>query len=173
MFDCKDDVENMNSSEAAETMKIAWRYQNQDTTKSSNLKTSQRRHTFNLLKTIPVDQIERSDIQICDIEPNLEEDSWRNSSYFKLLQQIQSKVKAGGFLIDPGVQQDHRNLLRLGIQSLGSSQWGELEQTASRDLATFLYCLRGILRSCFGIAFLSVPSHVLRSVQIESCIYYP
>merc|ERR1712122_164417 len=128
----------MNSSEAAETMKIAWRYQNQDTTKSSNLKTSQRRHTFNLLKTIPVDQIERSDIQICDIEPNLEDDSWRNSSYFKLLQQIQSKVQAGGFLIDPNVQQDHRNLLRLGIQSLGSSQWGELEQTASRDLATFL-----------------------------------
>jgi len=160
-YDCKDNVENINRTEEAETMKIAWRYQNQNNTKSSNLGTSQRRHTFNLLKTIPVEQIEKSDVKTSLIEPYCENDSWKQSSYYKLLKDIETKVKAGGFHIDPNVQMEHRNILRLGIQSLGSSLWGDLEQTANRDLATFLFCLRGILRSCFGIAFLTVPSHVL------------
>ena len=168
MFDCKEDSENTNRAEreADQTMKIAWRYQNQNSTKSSNLGTThRRRHTFNLLKTIPAEVLEKSDIQICDIEPHQEDDSWRNSSYYKLIKEIETKVKSGGFHIDPNVPQEHKSILRLAAQSLGASHWGDLHQTADRNLATFLYCLRGILRSCFGIAFLTVPSHVLRRVQ--------
>lgn len=170
MFTCKEEVEKENLTEtgAAETMKIAWRYQNQNTTKSSNLGTSQRaRHSFNLLKTIPPEMVKNSDVQICDIEPPENDDSWRNSSYHKLIKDIESKVQTGGFNIDPNVPKEHKNILRLGIQSLGCSNWGELQETAGRNLGTFLLCLRSILRSCFGIAFLTVPSHVLRQVQRE------
>ena len=170
MFNCKEEGEKENLTEtgAAETMKIAWRYQNQNTTKSSNLGTSQRtRHSFNLLKTIPPEMLKNSDVQICDIEPPENDDSWRNSSYHKLIKEIESKVQSGGFNIDPNVPKEHKNILRLGIQSLGCSNWGELQETAERNLGTFLLCLRSILRSCFGIAFLTVPSHVLRQVQRE------
>ena len=170
MFNCKEEGEKENLTEtgAAETMKIAWRYQNQNTTKSSNLGTSQRtRHSFNLLKTIPPEMVKNSDVQICDIEPPENDDSWRNSSYHKLIKEIESKVQLGGFNIDPNVPKEHKNILRLGIQSLGCSNWGELQETAERNLGTFLLCLRSILRSCFGIAFLTVPSHVLRQVQRE------
>ena len=170
MFNCKEEGEKENLTEtgAAETMKIAWRYQNQNTTKSSNLGTSQRtRHSFNLLKTIPPEMVKNSDVQICDIEPPENDDSWRNSSYHKLIKEIESKVQSGGFNIDPNVPKEHKNILRLGIQSLGCSNWGELQETAERNLGTFLLCLRSILRSCFGIAFLTVPSHVLRQVQRE------
>ena len=170
MFNCKEEGEKENLTEtgAAETMKIAWRYQNQNTTKSSNLGTSQRtRHSFNLLKTIPPEMVKNSDVQICDIEPPENDDSWRNSSYHKLIKEIESKVQLGGFNIDPNVPKEHKTILRLGIQSLGCSNWGELQETAERNLGTFLLCLRSILRSCFGIAFLTVPSHVLRQVQRE------
>ena len=170
MFNCKEEGEKENLTEtgAAETMKIAWRYQNQNTTKSSNLGTSQRtRHSFNLLKTIPPEMVKNSDVLICDIEPPGNDDSWRNSSYHKLIKKIESKVQSGGFNIDPNVPKEHKNILRLGIQSLGCSNWGELQETADRNLGTFLLCLRSILRSCFGIAFLTVPSHVLRQVQRE------
>ena len=84
MFNCKEEGEKENLTEtgAADTMKIAWRYQNQNTTKSSNLGTSQRtRHSFNLLKTIPPEMVKNSDVLICDIEPPENDDSWRNSSY--------------------------------------------------------------------------------------------
>ena len=167
MFDSKDAVDNEASNES-ETMKIAWRYQNQNSTKSSNLATSQRsRHTFNLLKTIPGDLIEKSDIQICDIQPQAD-DSWKNSSYYQLIKEIETKVKAGGFHIDPNVQQEHKDILRLGIQSLGASHWGELGRTADGNLGKFLFCLRSILRSCFGVALITVPSHVLRRVERDS-----
>lgn len=167
MFDSKDAVDNEASNES-ETMKIAWRYQNQNSTKSSNLATSQRsRHTFNLLKTIPGDLIEKSDIQICDIQPQAD-DSWNNSSYYQLIKEIETKVKAGGFHIDPNVQQEHKDILRLGIQSLGASHWGELGRTADGNLGKFLFCLRSILRSCFGVALITVPSHVLRRVERDS-----
>ena len=169
MFDSKDAVDSEASSES-ETMKIAWRYQNQNSTKSSNLATSQRsRHSFNLLKTIPSDLIEKSDVQICDIQPQASaDDSWKNSSYYKLIKEIETKVKTGGFHIDPNVQQEHKDILRLGIQSFGASHWGELSQTADGNLGKFLFCLRTILRSCFGVALITVPSHVLRSVERDS-----
>ena len=170
MFDSKEAVsaDNQEASSESETMKIAWRYQNQNTTKSSNLATAQRgRHTFNLLKTVPADVIENSDIQICDIEPGAD-DSWKNSSYYQLIKEIETKVQTGGFHIDPSVQQEHKNVLRLGIQSLGASHWGELRQTADRNLGKFLFCLRTILRSCFGVALITLPSHLLRSLERET-----
>ena len=167
MFDSKEGADKEASSES-ETMKIAWRYQSQNSTKSSNLATSQRsRHTFNLLKTIPGDLIEKSDIQICDIQPQAD-DSWKNSSYYQLIKEIETKVKAGGFHIDPNVQQEHKDILRLGIQSLGASHWGELGRTADGNLGKFLFCLRTILRSCFGVALITVPSHVLRNVERDA-----
>ena len=108
MFDSKEAVavDNQEASSESETMKIAWRYQNQNSTKSSNLATSQRsRHTFNLLKTIPGDLIEKSDVQICDIQTqSSSDDSWKNSSFCKLIKEIETKVKTGGFHIDPNVQ---------------------------------------------------------------------
>merc|ERR1711953_299977 len=164
MFDSKDvAVDNQEAGSESETMKIAWRYQSQNTTKSSNLATAQRgRHTFNLLKTVPSELIENSDIQICDIESGVTADeSWKNSSYHQLIKEIETKVQTGGFHIDPNVQQEHKNILRLGIQSLGASHWGEPSQTADRNLGRFLFCLRAILRSCFGVALITLPSHVL------------
>ena len=169
VFESKDAGDNQASSES-ETMKIAWRYQSQNSTKSSNLATSQRsRHTFNLLKTIPGDLIEKSDVKICDIQTQAQgDDSWKNSSYNQLIKEIETKVKTGGFHIDPNVQQEHKDILRIGIQSLGTSHWGELAQTADGNLGKFLFCLRSILRSCFGVALITVPSHVLRRVERDS-----
>ena len=171
MFDSKDvAVNNQEAGSESETMKIAWRYQSQNTTKSSNLATAQRgRHTFNLLKTVPSELIENSDIQICDIEPGVTADeSWKNSSYHQLIKEIETKVQTGGFHIDPNVQQEHKNILRLGIQSLGASHWGEPSQTADRNLGRFLFCLRAILRSCFGVALITLPSHVLRNLERDA-----
>ena len=150
-----------------EKMMIAWRYQGQNTTKDTNINISNvnnSEHTFNLLKTVPSEVLDRCDISVCDIESDSDDDQWIHSSYCKVIKQIQDKIKSGGFLIDPTEPGDHTNILRIGIQSLGLSLWGDL-QHQQKHLPMFLYCLRSLLRSCFGVAVITIPATVLRNVK--------
>jgi len=163
-FDIKSSVEDESASTTEDDkMKIAWRYQNQNSTKNFNSSVSNG-HTFNLLKTVPNEVIEKCDIKVCDLEDLLDieadERVWKNTAYCKLIQDIHEKVKSGGFLIDPAVKAEYKNILRIGGQSLGSLLWGDL-QYSSRNMCTFLLSLRAIMRSCFGVAVITIPSNVL------------
>ena len=123
-----------------------------------------------MLKTVPSEVLEKCDIKTCDIEGDSDDDQWRNSSYCKVIKQIEEKIKSGGFLIDPNVPGEHTNILRIGIQSLGLSLWGDL-QHQQKHLPMFLYCLRSLLRSCFGVAVITIPSTLFRNVKNTCCAF--
>lgn len=75
---------NTNESESAsdEKMKIAWRYQGQNTTKesSNNINANASSHTFNLLKTVPNEVIEKCDIKVCEVDAS--DEDWSSVSRF-------------------------------------------------------------------------------------------
>ena len=122
-----------------------------------------RSHAFNLLKTIPSETLGQTDIRSCDIDSSNDSGQWKTSAYFKVIQDIQARVRDGGFLIDPGANSDtHKNILRIGIQSLGLSLWSDLEHRR-KHLPRFLYCLRATLRSCFGVAVVTLPASLFRN----------
>lgn len=65
------------------------------------------------------------------------------------------------------LQSKVRNVLRLGLHSLGSVLWGDdlccQESPAhSHSLTTFLYALRALLRSSLSVAMVTVPSHLIQ-----------
>ena len=155
------------NSSGDEKMKIAWRYQGQNTTKETNLNISNVKrtsHTFNLLKTVPKEVLEKCDVTVCDIDACEDDGTWKNSSYLKVIQQLKLKVNSGGFLVEANAEtSEPRNVLRVGVQSVGLSLWGELDHQRSH-LPKFLYSLRSVMRSCLGVAVVTLPSSLFRNV---------
>ena len=154
------------NSSGDEKMKIAWRYQGQNTTKETNLNISNVKrtsHSFNLLKTVPKEVLEKCDVTVCDVDASEDDGTWKNSSYLKVIQQLQEKVKSGGFLVEANAEtSEPRNVLRVGVQSVGLSLWGELDHQRSH-LPKFLYSLRSVMRSCLGVAVVTLPSSLFRN----------
>jgi len=168
-FDLKvseDETANVVGNEA-DKMKIAWRYQNQSNTKETKNNSVFNTHAFNMLKTVPSEVIDQSDITVFDLEDSLDDGkmTWKNTNYCKLLKDIHNKIKDSGFLIDPKAKPDHKNILRIGVLSLGSLLWGDLKDL-SKNLCTFLVSLRAIMRSCFGVAVITIPSNILNTPGI-------
>jgi len=174
-FEFETNCDNQNDSKIDESdkMKIAWRYQKQNSTKEPilNTDTSLKHHTFNLLKTVSSDVIEKSDIIVSDVQDiGIKDQSiWQNTTMCNIIADIKEKVKTGGYLIDPSVKKDHTNILRIGIHSLGNLLWGDLE-FMDKNLCTFLISLRAIMRSCFGVAVITIPSNILHLPDINDRI---
>ncbi|XP_016393644.1 elongator complex protein 4-like [Sinocyclocheilus rhinocerous] len=139
-----DDVAGMKISEGQsqpsdpenpDTMKIAWRYQNQP------------RVQYILFLS-------------CSFSP-------LPVPYHALLKSIQTVIRKEGF--DGSTPQSKvRNVLRLGLHSLGSVLWGD--DVCCKDnpahchaLTTFLYALRGLLRTSLSVAMVTVPSHLIQN----------
>ncbi len=57
-----------------------------------------------------------------------------------------------------------RNILRIGLQSLGSPLWldeGGVSDS-SHSLLQFLHCLRALLRRAYAVAMVTVPTHLMK-----------
>ncbi|XP_052417667.1 elongator complex protein 4-like isoform X2 [Carassius gibelio] len=89
------------------------------------------------------------------------------SPYHALLKSIQTVIRKEGY--DGSTPQSKvRNVLRLGLHSLGSVLWGDDvccndNPTHCHALSTFLYALRGLLRSSLSVAMVTVPSHLIQN----------
>jgi len=145
-----------------EQMKIAWRYQNlpKDGDKEVGSK-----HSFNLLKSIPSDVISNCGVATSDSETLLDCDD--KSTFTKLIQHLHETAKSGQFLIDPKERKEHKNILRIGVQSLGSVLWGDASNQI-KQMSVFLLSLRALLRSCFGVAVITVPRYIFNN-EVLSC----
>ncbi|GFO07212.1 elongator complex protein 4-like [Plakobranchus ocellatus] len=90
-----------------------------------------------------------------------------NQHYQKLLASIRDKIKDGGYSTTQ--QREKRSILRIAIQSLGSPLWGENCGASSDEggasgfsLTMFLIALRGLLRSAFATALITIPTHLFQ-----------
>uniref|UniRef100_A0A3B5LXG0 Elongator complex protein 4 n=1 Tax=Xiphophorus couchianus TaxID=32473 RepID=A0A3B5LXG0_9TELE len=86
----------------------------------------------------------------------------RVESYSALLKSLQEVIHREGFDLSKS-----RNILRVGLHSLGSALWGDDlcchdKPRHSHALTTFLYGLRALLRSSLSVAVVTLPSHLIQ-----------
>uniref|UniRef100_A0A672P3E3 Elongator complex protein 4 n=1 Tax=Sinocyclocheilus grahami TaxID=75366 RepID=A0A672P3E3_SINGR len=158
-----DDVAGMKISEGQsqpsdpenpDTMKIAWRYQNQPRVQP------------------PAPPNPFTVLAVASAHPSFFHFQKRPLlplpvPYHALLKSIQTVIRKEGF--DGSAPQSKvRNVLRLGLHSLGSVLWGD--DVCCKDnpahchaLTTFLYALRGLLRTSLSVAMVTVPSHLIQN----------
>ncbi|XP_074192269.1 elongator complex protein 4 isoform X4 [Rhinolophus sinicus] len=90
--------------------------------------------------------------------------------YIKLLQFIQKIIYEEGF-DGSNPQKKQKNILRIGIQNLGSPLWGDdvcctENCDNSHNLTKFLYILRGLLRTSLSACIITMPTHLIQNKAI-------
>ncbi|XP_054441938.1 elongator complex protein 4 [Pteronotus mesoamericanus] len=156
-------------------MKIAWRYQLLPKMEAGPVSSSRFGHYYDASKKIPQELIEASkwhgfflpekisstvNIEPCSVTHGYEE----------LLQFIQKTIYEEGF-DGSNPQKKQKNILRIGIQNLGSPLWGDDvcctdNCDRSHSLTKFLYILRGLLRTSLSACIITVPTHLIQNKAI-------
>ncbi|RMB97877.1 hypothetical protein DUI87_25355 [Hirundo rustica rustica] len=159
------------SEDFQDSMKIAWRYQNLPKMETSPTTYTKFGHYYDVSKKMSPEL--RQSVKChsfylheeLSFEPKMK--AWSmNSGYARLLQSIQRIISQEGFDgSDP--QKKQRNVLRIGIQSLGSVLWGDdvcCSDTPEdpHSLTKFLYVLRGLLRKSLSACIITVPAHLMQ-----------
>ncbi|XP_071974683.1 elongator complex protein 4 isoform X5 [Engystomops pustulosus] len=168
-----------------DTMKIAWRYQNLPNLESVSLSSSRFGHYYDISKTMSPDMLQSAKTH-CFYLPNIVAPEGTDGSssemscdYLQLLHSIQTVVHQGGFDGSNPQQKGQKNILRIGIQSMGSVLWGDdictHEQPQNlHTLTRFLYALRGLLRSSLSVCVITIPAHLFQRGKNEivvPCLY--
>ncbi|XP_065492462.1 elongator complex protein 4 [Caloenas nicobarica] len=163
------------SEEFQDAMKIAWRYQNLPKMEASPTTSTKFGHYYDVSKRMSpglFQSIKQHRFYLPEeLSSQPETKTWNmNSAYTRLLQSIQRIIYQEGFDgSDP--QKKQKNILRIGIQSLGSMLWGD--DVCSSDtpedvhsLTKFLYVLRGLLRKSLSACIITVPAHLIQNKAI-------
>ncbi|XP_066107279.1 elongator complex protein 4 isoform X3 [Saccopteryx bilineata] len=156
-------------------MKIAWRYQLLPKMQAEPVSSSRFGHYYDASKKIPQELIEAAkwhgfflpekispalNIEPCSLTPG----------YMKLLQFIQKIIYEEGF-DGCNPQKKQKNILKIGIQNLGSPLWGDdvcctEHCDNSHSLTKFLYILRGLLRTSLSACIITMPTHLIQNKAI-------
>ncbi|KAI7814363.1 elongator complex protein 4 [Triplophysa rosa] len=159
--------------ENQDTMTIAWRYQNQPRVQNALASSVRFGHYYDVSKTMEPEvrqAVKCHSFYALQESPTTTESSLLSSPYHALLQSIRSVIRKEGF--DGSTPQSKvRNVLRLGLHSLGSPLWGDdlccTDNPAHcHSLTTFLYALRGLLRTSLSVAVVTVPSHLMQNKSV-------
>ncbi|XP_042641287.1 elongator complex protein 4 [Tyto alba] len=165
----------LKSEDFQDSMKIAWRYQNLPKMEASPTTTTKFGHYYDVSKTMSAELFQSIKWhsfylpEELSLQPKMKTCNM-HSAYARLLQSIQRIIYQEGFDgSDP--QKKQKNILRIGIQSLGSMLWGD--DICSSDtpedihsLTKFLYVLRGLLRKSLSACIITVPAHLIQNKAI-------
>ncbi|NXA14818.1 ELP4 protein, partial [Sapayoa aenigma] len=159
------------SEDFQDSMKIAWRYQNLPKMETSPAAFTKFGHYYDVSKKMSPELLQSIKCHSFYLHEELSSQPKMkpcnmNSAYARLLQSIQKIISQGGF--DGSYpERKRKNVLRIGIQSLGSPLWGDdvccsdtPEDTHS--LTKFLYVLRGLLRKSLSACIITVPAHLIQ-----------
>ncbi|XP_034868408.1 elongator complex protein 4 [Mirounga leonina] len=173
--DFDEDVCNPQTPDSNIKMKIAWRYQLLPKIESGPVSSSRFGHYYDASKRMPQELIEASKwhgfffpeklSSTLNIEP-----CSLTHGYRKLLQFIQKVIYEEGF-DGSNPQKKQKNILRIGIQNLGSPLWGDdicctENCDNSHSLTKFLYVLRGLLRTSLSACIITMPTHLIQNKAI-------
>uniref|UniRef100_A0A8C2WVU1 Elongator complex protein 4 n=1 Tax=Cyclopterus lumpus TaxID=8103 RepID=A0A8C2WVU1_CYCLU len=156
--------------DSLDAMKIAWRYQNLP--KSALASSSRFGHYYDVSKTMEP-EIRQAAKCHCFYLPEHPTHTMLES-YSALLKSLQEVINREGFDVAAPMTKS-RNILRIGLHSLGSALWGD--DLSCHDnprnghaLTTFLYGLRALLRSSLSVAVVTVPSHLIQDRALMGSI---
>ncbi|XP_053545295.1 elongator complex protein 4 [Bombina bombina] len=162
------------ADESQDAMKIAWRYQNLPKVEPLPV-TSRFGHYYDVSKTMSPEMLHSAKSHSFFMpQENLFDQTFCNTEmtcdYSQLLQSIQRVIHQEGF-DGTNPQKRQKNILRIGIQSLGSVLWGddictEEHPENMHSLTRFLYALRGLLRTSLSVCVITVPSHLIQNKAI-------
>ncbi|KAM6980943.1 elongator complex protein 4 [Aplochiton taeniatus] len=158
--------------DSSDLLKIAWRYQNLPKVQTALASSSRFGHYYDVSKTMEPEVRQTAkchsfylpehsaQARSNDKSPMLE-------SYLAVLRSLQETIHKDGY-DGASPQSKTRNILRIGLPSLGSALWGDdiccHDNPQHRHaLTTFLYGLRSLLRSSLCVAVATVPSHLIQS----------
>ncbi|XP_070329323.1 elongator complex protein 4 isoform X2 [Odocoileus virginianus] len=172
--ECDEDVCS-HKTESDIKMKIAWRYQLLPKMEAGPVSSSRFGHYYDISKRIPQELIETSKWHGFFLPEKISstfnaEPCSLTSGYMKLLQFIQNIIYEEGF-DGSNPQKKQKNILRIGIQNLGSPLWGDdicctENSDTSHSLTKFLYILRGLLRSSLSACIITMPTHLIQNKAV-------
>jgi len=176
------ELDKLEEKESAESQKltIAWQYEkylkpesapqsNQNTStsnsstssttfKSGTLKASSTKafcHSYDLARPHKSQSLEGKKVHSVNIL-----DVNTNAMFPELYKKVHSIIQER-FRSDVQEKSIQRNILRVGIQSLGSPAWFDSSSPdAEKSLLQFLHGLRGLLRSSLGMCVITLPTHL-------------
>uniref|UniRef100_A0A4W6CFP2 Elongator complex protein 4 n=1 Tax=Lates calcarifer TaxID=8187 RepID=A0A4W6CFP2_LATCA len=164
--------------DSLDAMKIAWRYQNLPKVQSALASSSRFGHYYDVSKTMEPEIRQAAKWHRFYLPEHPTQSSPAHSpmleSYSALLKSLQEVIHREGFDVAASMSKS-RNILRIGLHSLGSTLWGD--DLSCHDnprhrhaLATFLYGLRALLRSSLSVAVVTVPSHLIQDRALMGSI---
>ncbi|XP_064513068.1 elongator complex protein 4 isoform X2 [Pseudopipra pipra] len=170
-----DEAAAVKSEDFQDSMKIAWRYQNLPKMEASPTPYTKFGHYYDISKKMSPELIQSIKWHSFYLheEPSSQpkmKTCNMNGAYVRLLQSLQRIIAQGGFDgSDP--QKKQKNVLRIGIQGLGSPLWGDdicCSDTPEdvHSLTKFLYVLRGLLRKSLSACIITVPAHLIQNKAI-------
>ncbi|XP_071452722.1 elongator complex protein 4 [Hetaerina americana] len=154
------------TSSSNDQMKIAWRYENLNTTEMADAKASFG-HIFDTSKVMDLDELQSSRIKCWNApeEGCLQSDS-SLGPYLDLLIFIRQQIEERDCKVD--TKSDKKNIIRIALHSLASPLWQENSNVPSgqshvmSQFLKFMYCLKSIIRSSYAVCMITVPSHLCR-----------
>nr|XP_032624409.1 elongator complex protein 4 isoform X1 [Chelonoidis abingdonii] len=161
--------------ESQESMKIAWRYQNLPRIEVSPAASARFGHYYDVSKVVSPELLQSTKWhrfflpEEMSLHPEIKTCNM-TCGYTRLLQSIQRIIYQEGF--DGSYpQKKQKNILRIGIQSLGSVLWGDDICCAHNpediySLTKFLYVLRGLLRMSLSACIITMPAHLIQNKAI-------
>ncbi|XP_056134929.1 elongator complex protein 4 [Lampris incognitus] len=164
--------------DSQDSMKIAWRYQNLPKVQTALASSSRFGHYYDVSKTMEPEIRQTAKCHRFYLPEHPSQSSATRSpmleSYAALLKSLQEVIHREGFDGAPTPSKS-RNVLRIGLRSLGCSLWGDDlcchdNPRHSHALTTFLYGLRALLRSSLSVAVVTVPSHLIQNRALMGSI---
>ncbi|KAM5247053.1 elongator complex protein 4 [Ctenodactylus gundi] len=170
-----EDLCNHKTPESNSKMKIAWRYQLLPKMEVGPVSSTRFGHYYDASKKIPQELLETSKWHgfflpekiplTLKVEPH-----HLAHSYTELLQYIKNTIYEEGFG-GSNPKKKQKNILRIGIQNLGSPLWGDDICCAencdhSHNLTKFLYVLRGLLRTSLSVCVITMPTHLIQNKAV-------
>ncbi|XP_076003074.1 elongator complex protein 4 isoform X2 [Genypterus blacodes] len=161
-----------------DAMQIAWRYQNLPKVQSALASSSRFGHYYDVSKTMePEIRLTAKCHRFYAPEHHTKSSPTHSpmlESYSALLKSLQDVIQREGFDVAAPMS-NSRNILRIGLHSLGSALWGDDlccrdNPTQRHALTNFLYGLRALLRSSLSVAVVTLPSHLIQNTALMDSI---
>jgi len=162
-----------------EAMKIAWRYQHQPQVQSA-AGGAKFGHYYDLTKNMDSEILEKTPKvlhEVCHATTPTSEKCLMHPAYMEVLQSLNQEIQQGQF--ETTATPAHRNILRIGVHSLGSPMWKENGGMSGdgyshdHSLPRFLYTLRALVRTAFAVCLVTIPTHLMHDTcfthRLEQC----
>ncbi|XP_071831244.1 elongator complex protein 4-like isoform X2 [Apostichopus japonicus] len=158
-------------SSVSEPMKIAWRYEClpkvQDSATSHKFG-----HSYDLSRTATSDLLSRVKTGTFHLSEEMKKETRSHPflcpTHQRLLERIEREIKDGEFHLTENAQSKqslNRTVLRIGLQSYGSTLWWDEGYSnkveTSTSLCRFFHALRALLRNSLAVAMVTMPVHLL------------